>query len=362
MASSSRPQSGQGQSGGPRRLGQQPARSGGGRQNANHRPGNGPARRQSGAQRRYDRSRQHRTNWVGWAAVAVVLIALGTILAIRFTSSSSSSSSSKSGAVTGADRNPAPAPAAEVKAITTIPASVFNSVGTAGQPVPFSVTAKQPTLTSGGKPRLVYEGGEYCPYCAVTRYAMVAALSRFGTFSNLKETASGPSDGDIPTFSFVGASYSSKYVAFSPYEAADRKGNPLMKVPAQVSALYTKYDGNPNTGKASKFANGNWSQPGIPFLDLANRFVVAGTSPGLYQVVASGVLTNGGPGRQAIANAIHDPTSPTGKSIQASQFIAEANYLTGGICLSDGAKPSSVCASPGVKAAISALAKAKKVS
>ncbi len=360
MASSSRPQSGQGPSGGPRRLGQQPARSGGGRQNANRRPAsNQPPRRQSGAQRRYDRSRRRRTNWVGWGAVAVVVIALGTILGIRF---SSGSSGSKSSAITGADRNPAPAPAAEVKAITTIPAAVFNSVGTGGQPVPFSVTAKQPALTSGGKPRLVYEGGEYCPYCAVTRYAMVAALSRFGTFSNLKETASGPNDGDIPTFSFVGSSYHSKYVAFSPYEAADRSGNPLMKVPAQVSALYTKYDGNPNTGKASKFANGNWSQPGIPFLDLANRFVVAGTSPGLYQVVASGVLTNGGPGRQAIANAIHDPSSAIGKSIQASQFIAEANYLTGAICMSDGGKPSSVCASPGVKAAISALSKAKTVS
>ena len=40
-------------------------------------------------------------------------------------------------------------------------------------------------LTADGKPLVLYVGAEYCPYCAAERCAMVQALSRFGTFSNL---------------------------------------------------------------------------------------------------------------------------------------------------------------------------------
>lgn len=269
-------------------------------------------------------------------------------------------SSPKSGN-TVADRNPVAAPAAEVKAVTTIPAAVFNSIGVAGQPSSFAVTANQPRLTLNGKPRFVYEGGEYCPYCAVTRYSMVAALSRFGTFSGLKKTSSGPNDLNIPTFSFYGSHYTSKYVAFTPYEAADRLQKPLQTVPADVNKLYATYDGDPTTGQPSKFANGMWQSPGIPFLDIANKYIVAGASQGLYGVVSSGVLQNGGPGRLAIANAIHSPNSVTGKAIQASQFIVDANYIAAAVCDVDGHMPASVCASPGVNAAAKVLAAVKPV-
>ena len=46
---------------------------------------------------------------------------------------------------------------------------------------PLTATTGQPALTSGGKPEILYVGAEYCPYCAAERWAMVVALSRFGT-------------------------------------------------------------------------------------------------------------------------------------------------------------------------------------
>lgn len=331
-----------GQGGNPRRLGNQQQ----------------PPRRPSGAQRRYARARHQRTNWMTWGAVAVVVVIVAVLVIVKVTGSGSP----KAKGSTVADRTPAAASPAFVSAITTIPASVYNSVGIDGQTAPFVVTKGQPALTSNGKIRFVYEGGEYCPYCAVTRYSMVAALSRFGTFHNLRITSSGPNDENIPTFSFLGTTYTSKYLAFTPYEAADRLQNPLQPVPSAVSALYVKYDGNPNTLQPSKFADGRWTQPGIPFLDIDNRFITAGASPGLYGVVSSGVLVNGGPGRQAIADAIHDPSSPTGQSIDAKQFIAEANYISATVCMSDGGAPSAVCASPGVQSAVKALSAEKPVS
>ena len=71
-----------------------------------------------------------------------------------------------------------------------------------------------------GKPELLYIGAEYCPFCAAQRWAMVAALSRFGTFSNLSLTHSASADvyPDTPTFSFYQSTYSSKYLTFTSVE------------------------------------------------------------------------------------------------------------------------------------------------
>ena len=259
---------------------------------------------------------------------------------------------------------PAPANPAEVHAITSIPASVYDSVKTNALGVPFTVTKSQPALTKGGKPLFVYEGAEYCPYCAMARYSMIMALSRFGTFSNLKETTSGSTDGNVPTFSFLGSTYTSPYVAFAPYETLDRQEpnpQPLQKVPASITKLYKKYDGSPTTGTAAKTFNTSGSA-GIPFIDIGNKYVSAGDpAPFQYLWGPGQPLHNGGPGRLAIAQGIRNPTSSTGKYINGEAFVAWANYMTAGICSLTGNKPATVCSSPGVKAAATALAKAPKV-
>ncbi|MDA8295650.1 MAG: DUF929 family protein [Actinomycetota bacterium] len=285
------------------------------------------------------------------AAVVVVALVLVLINVLEGATGSSSP------VVTGADRSPAAAPAAAVQALTSIPSAVYDRIGTSGEPAPFAITAGQPPLRLSGKARLVYEGAEYCPYCAADRYAIIAALARFGRFSGLGVTASGDKDGNIPTFSFLNSTYQSRYVAFTPYEAADRLGQPLQRVPQQVQKLFATYAGDPATNTASRFGANRWAAPGIPFLDLANRYVVAGTSSALATVVESGVLNKDKTDIVAISKAIRAPATAAGRRIGAASFVADANYLAAGICSVDGGRPASVCASAGVRHAATVLAR-----
>jgi len=104
-----------------------------------------------------------------------------------------------------------------------------------------------------GKPEVVYVGGEFCPYCAAERWALTAALGRFGTFTGLNLIHSSPTDvyPSTPTLSFHGSGYTSKYVAFTPVEwfgEADDASSPfghvvLQNPTPQEAALFNKYAG-----------------------------------------------------------------------------------------------------------------------
>ncbi|MBV9382599.1 MAG: DUF929 family protein, partial [Streptosporangiaceae bacterium] len=79
---------------------------------------------------------------------------------------------------------------------TSVPAATVDAVGNGGGLVnskPLSITGSP--LTAGGKPEMLYMGAEYCPFCAAERWAMVVALSRFGTFSGLHTTHSAAQNG-----------------------------------------------------------------------------------------------------------------------------------------------------------------------
>src|ERR1700748_87338 len=71
--------------------------------------------------------------------------------------------------------------AAVARQVTSVPAATFNAVG-AGRAAGLNATSGRPPLTANGKPEVVYMGGEFCPYCAAERWALTAALGRFGTF------------------------------------------------------------------------------------------------------------------------------------------------------------------------------------
>jgi hypothetical protein len=311
-----------------------------------------------GAARRYGRNHGGQSRWKSWGAIALVVVVLAVFLVVKLTGSPTTANLS----AVDSGQHPQLAPAAYVDAMTTIPLVVYDSVGTDQQPEPFTATKNQPGLTSAGLPQFVYEGGEFCPYCAMMRYSLVAALSRFGTFKNLKETTSGGSgDGQVPTFSFLGSTYTSRYLVFTPIESEDREEppQPLQQVPAYVANLYAKYDGV-GTVAAEPFNSGG---AGIPFLDLANRYVSAGDPASFASLwLLGGPLYDGGPGRQAIAEGIRNPSSGTGKYINGAGFIAEANYLSAAICSVDGRTPTAVCASPGVVAASRVIAAARSVS
>ena len=97
---------------------------------------------------------------------------------------------------------------------------------------------------ANGKPVVVYIGADYCPYCAIERWSLLMAFSRFGNFSNIQYMTSAPNDvgaGDYSTFSFTGSSYSSKYVVFQTIEQEDRSRNEIATIPANYSAAFSGF-------------------------------------------------------------------------------------------------------------------------
>ena len=327
------PSAGNGSGGGPRRLG--------GANNSRQQPS-------QSAQRRIARKRQQ-TRTRGWAAVVFVVIAVLVVVLVKVVGGSGSGGNTASG------RNPPLANAEVVHVLATIPASVFNDTGTSVLSQPFSTPKNAPLYGTASKPKLIYYGAEFCPYCAVMRWAIVIALSRFGSFHGLKQIESSSTDSaaiNVPTFSFHGATYTSKYLTFSPTEYADRLGNNFETPPAQDLKAVETYAFPPYTPQAD--------EAGIPFIDVGGKYYSVGVSS--YMQAQAITLQNGGPGRLAIAKAMADPSSSVGKGIYAPITIAQANYLSAAICATNGDQPASVCTSKGVMIAAKALKKASVVS
>src|SRR5580700_7583712 len=112
---------------------------------------------------------------------------------------------------------PTPVSSALLNEVTNVSPSILAAVGTGGQQKALTpVKGGQPLTGSTGKPEFFYAGAEYCPYCAAERWAMVVALSKFGTFSNLSQTTSSSTDGypSTPTFTFYQSVYTSQYIDF----------------------------------------------------------------------------------------------------------------------------------------------------
>jgi Domain of unknown function (DUF929) len=218
-----------------------------------------------------------------------------------------------------------------VSKVTNVPASTLDKIGGG------SFTGKiQPInggtpLTANGKPEMLYMGAEYCPYCAGERWAMIEALSRFGTFSGLSTVHSSTTDtpSNLSTFTFHGSSYTSKYLTFTPVEMQTNVIDPstgnypvLEKPTAAQQALLTKYDAPPYVSSANAGA--------IPFIYFGGKYLSVGAS---YDVT---VLS--GKSWDQIASALSDPNSPIAKAIGGT-----ANHITAAICKMTGNQPASAC-------------------
>lgn len=275
-----------------------------------------------------------------WIAVALVIVVVAALVIIKVASGSSSPTATNFQA----------ADPTVVSELTSIPASIFNSVGVNSPVVavtpPTSVTG-QPALTTtvNGKslPEIFYEGGEYCPFCAAQRWTTIIALSRFGTWSGLGNMSSYSGDvyPNTPTFTFVKAHYSSKYLAFKSVEAFSDTIDPatgqyaVLQTPTVAEQkLVAKYD-------SSTYIKGA-STGSIPFFSFADKYFVAGAS---YTPAALAGLT-----RNQIATGLSSTTSPVTVAI-----VASANYQSAAICTLTKNLPSNVCKSPGVVAAKKAM-------
>ncbi len=299
------------------------------KQTTRHRPAPKPSRPQSGGSSR-SRNRYQRRRVSGgtfWVVVAVVvLLGVAAVLATALGGGSSSK--------TGSTR--ALAPASLVSKVTGVTDAVSNQVGGGPATLPKAIDA--PALTKDGKPLVLYMGAEYCPFCATERWAMVLALSRFGTFTDLGQTSSSTADvyPGTPTFSFHGAKYSSPYIAFDGVELDTNQLNSqgtayttLDKPTAAQQALMTKYDAPPYVSS---------STPGtIPFIDIGGKYLVSGAT-------YSAALLQGKTADQ-MAALLTDPTNPTTQGI-----VGAANSITAAICKVTGNQPTSVCSQPAITA------------
>jgi hypothetical protein len=215
--------------------------------------------------------------------------------------------------------------------VASVPASTLNAVGT-GTSTGLKPLSGVSELTTGGKPEVLYMGGEFCPFCAAERWSLATALSRFGTLSGVSFIHSSPTDGDIPTMTFSKSSYTSKYLTFTPvewYGEADDASTPfghvyLQQPTAQETALFNRYAGG-----------------SIPFLDIGNRYVLPATQYSPQDI--SGLSW------AQIAKDMQDPSSSVAKDIDGA-----ANRLTAAMCTLTHGQPGGVCTSTGVKAAESA--------
>jgi len=251
-------------------------------------------------------------------AVVVVIAAIAVTVAVTHKSKPSARASS-----TGSP--------AVIKAVTSIPASITNQVGAGSGAIvkPQAITGA-PALTADGKPRVLYVGAEYCPYCAAQRWAVVAALSRFGTFTGLGQTSSSSTDvyPDTATLSFHGATYTSQYLSFTGVEQTDRDQQPLDTLSAADEKILNTYDTKKYVG----------SDGGIPFIDYGGKFASSGAmySPQILQNLS----------HAQIARDLSNPSSDVAKAI-----VGSANVLTGVLCQLTGQQPAAVCDAAGVKAA-----------
>ena len=275
---------------------------------------------------------------VALAPVGLVVAAIATMVVIKATGGSAPSAAASSHlAASGSSATTDPGTTAlspSVVAALSVPAATLDAVGSpASDALPNPVGSGAIGRGADGKPLITYVGAEYCPYCAAERWALAVALSRFGTFSNLSGTHSSGSDvyPDTQTLSFYGSTYTSPYVDFQPVEEATNQQaggsyQALQAPTAAESALMAKYD----------------SQGSIPFLDIANRYVVIGASysPQVLQ----------GLSRNQIAVQLSDPSSPVAEAIDGT-----ANDITAAISAVTGNQPSSVGSSAAIAAIVQKL-------
>jgi Domain of unknown function (DUF929) len=205
--------------------------------------------------------------------------------------------------------------------------AVAASLGAPTSAVPSSplgsFTKAGPIVRQDGKTQLLFVGALYCPHCAVERWAVIKALSQFGTFSHVQSTTNGSG---VPTFDLTSSQYTSRYVAFDHKDIEDQSYKQLQTLSPDENATFQRLD----------------PSGGIPLVSVGG-YAMSG-SP-----IDPGELS--GQAFDTIQHALK-----RGSSLAATTDInAEANVLTGLICHADGMKPGTACNRPAIRHIVSAI-------
>ena len=233
----------------------------------------------------------------------------------------------QSGGATGCPQCNSQVSPAVLSDLAGVSTNTLNAVGagpSGGITPPKAITTATSKLTLNGKPEVLYMGAEYCPYCGAERWAMIVALDKFGNFTGIQYMESSGTDVDAstPTFTFVNANYTSKYIAFVTVEQEDRNEDPLQTATTQETSLLTTYD----------------SAGSIPFVDFGNAYLITGAS---YNPAVLRVDQNeNSPAYNwtQIASQLDNSSS-----VFAQYVDGVANHFITAICKIDGGTPTSVC-------------------
>jgi hypothetical protein len=242
-------------------------------------------------------------------AVTAVLAVVVALVAVKLTSAPARLVATESAASS-----------AIVRQVTTVPAAVLTGMSSAQVITPLEAVQRSgPPLTSGGKPVIVFVSEESCPFCAAERWSLAVALSHFGTWSHLGSTTSSATDvyPDTATLSFRTAAYRSTELTLRTTELTDNAGHPLQAQTALDTRVIGAFDVPPYVNSADQSG-------AVPFLDIANRYILAGAqySP---QVLA-------GLSAAQIAGQLANPSSQVAQAIDGSArvIIAAINQVLAG--------------------------------
>lgn len=187
----------------------------------------------------------------------------------------------------------------------------------------FMHISDRPLQRASGKALVFFMGAGFCPFCAAERWAIVHALSHFGTWEGLAEDRSAGHDEkylNVPTYNFARAKYASQYVEFVGRETADRNFEPLQELDEKDYEILDTF--NPDQI--------------IPFLLIDGQFmqVGAGHSPqlieGLEHSKVRSELDNAGSGIGKAINAeIDNIEALVCKSIGGKAKICENEKVKG---------------------------------
>ena len=265
-------------------------------------------------------ARQTRRRRNQWAAIAVgaVVALVAVVVAIG---ASTGGSGSKFTPRTAAS-------AALVSHLATVPTSTLAgalpAVEASSNPLTPALSLTGAPLRANGKPEVLFIGAEYCPICATERWALVTALSKFGTFTDLGQIRSANRDGDIATLDFYASHYSSPYLTFTPVEVDTNQPTgpssykPLQTLTAAQQSLWES--------TLAKFGQSR----GFPFIDIGGKY--------FFYTSQINPSTLSGLNWTQISNDVGNNNSPIGAAIDASSG-ALVKYL----CGITGGKPAATC-------------------
>jgi hypothetical protein len=244
------------------------------------------------------RAEARRRLLVAIASVTAVLAVVVALVAVKLTSTPARLVASES-----------QAPSVVVRQVTTVPAAVLTRLSP-GQAVTSLQTVKTsgPPLRIGGKPAIVFVSEESCPFCAAERWSVAVALSHFGTLSDLGTTSSSATDvyPNTATLSFRTVRYQSAELTLRTTELTDNAGRPLQPQTALDTRLIDTFDVPPYVNSADQSG-------AVPFLDIANKYVLAGAQYN-PQVLA-------GLSAAQIASQLSNPASPVATAIDGSAQV-----------------------------------------